>query len=188
MERAEYFTLVGNDVCVTCLAYFAWRMSVEKVVNVEALFRPRKPNFEIRLAQINPIQRADYRTGLSLTLLRFFGIWHGLCEKYAKGAVQIAKEEYGAPLHFPYCRDERYPIESTIQEYHCLYPDGKTLARNDSRHGQRVHQIDAAAQRGFQMPKSSPTTEWTVPTQEILFVLLPRSDPYGMGGRQTIHV
>ncbi len=188
MDRAEYFTLVGDEVCVTCLAYFAWRMSVEKVVNIEGLFRPRKANFEIKLAQINAARRADYRAGLSLTFLRFFGIWQVIGEKFAKGAVQIAKDEYGAPLHFHYSRDERYTHESTIQEYHCLYPDATNLSLGGACRRRGGHAIHSAAQNRSQISNYSHTIEWTVPPQEILFVLLTRNDPYGIGCRQTIHV
>ncbi len=53
MDRAECFTVVGDEVCVTCLAYFAWRMSVENLVKLEGFFRPRKADFEIRLAQLS---------------------------------------------------------------------------------------------------------------------------------------
>lgn len=73
--------LRGEKLCITAVAFAAWRMAIEGVIRLEDLHGVRKRRFELKLSEIYEYEGMSLEGSLRLSYFTFLSIWSELQQR-----------------------------------------------------------------------------------------------------------
>lgn len=121
--------LDGEDLCLTALAFLAWRMAVEGAIRVQDLHEVRRRRFDFRLFSVPKYSGMSVEGSLRWSYYMFLSIWFEILQKKP---IRIMFSETIGPSYFPYhCVPCSGLVTATgsyqRMEVHLLAPDADEL-------------------------------------------------------------
>lgn len=181
LSREDCLSLIKESVCSTCLAYVAWRMSVERARVMKGLFGKRKKDYEIRMVDLPELGASDNLSRFHYTYLQYFSIQAKLMEEGAPQRLDIEMEEASPAPHFVYARRIGEAEDAPLKRVYCLYPAADGAAEPAAKCGAQWKVLPMHLQQALQQH------EWITssgPNRNTLFRLF-SSEPSVVKGKSA---